>query len=210
MKTLTIANLSGGRGKTWVTRVLAHSLMEQHKKHVLIIDLDYLIGSNISSHFLTRDQILSPATTILDALVNTHALPQVVHSNLSIFVGNETLDHADQVISHQDTLLRTLLQNYDTYDYCLIDCNPKLNSLTRNALVAANSVLVPIWVHRSSIDFDVAEQNVTITLDQVRKLKSQHLLPIENVGFSIPKPLDGMTEIDWDTLTTHVIIQLNS
>lgn len=205
MKTIAIANLSGGRGRTAVTKRLADELMTRHHKRVLIIDLDPLTGSNVSTQFLPFDQARLSTQTILEALVDPHTLPHTIHAQLSLFTGDETLRQAEM---NNDTALRTFLQNRELsqlYDYCLIDCNAVLNSLTRNALVAADCVLVPIWIRRSSTDFDMAESNVSYTFEVVRRLKGEQSLPTEDVGFSISKPLNELSDEDWGILTRHII-----
>jgi len=194
VKTVAIANVSGGRGRTSATKRLADELTNRHHKRVLIIDLDHLVGCSISSQYLTREQITTSQATVLDALLNPNTVPSPVGSSLSLFVGNTTLLAANQWFALEEKgsgVLHSFLGNWDNasqYEYCLIDCQAVLDSLTINALVAADCVLVPIWIRRSSTDFDMAETNVSLTFDAVRKLKGEQSLAAGDVGFSISKP----------------------
>ncbi|HZT99149.1 MAG TPA: AAA family ATPase [Ktedonobacteraceae bacterium] len=215
MKILAIANASGGRGKTAITKKLASLLANRHQRSVVIVDLDHQLGGNISSHFLVQSQIVASKETIPEALRDPHITPHSVSPRIDLFVGNETLRQADTWFRPQlnpNAVLRTFFKTWQQaqqYDYCLMDCSPGLGSvLTRNALVAADDILVPIWVHRSSTDFDVAEMNGAMTLDEAYKLRRELALPVDNVGFSLPKPLDELSDEDWHALTQYVITRL--
>jgi cellulose biosynthesis protein BcsQ len=202
MKTIAIANASGGRGKTEVTRRLASSLTDRHLKSVLIVDLDPLAG--ISSRFLSQGE------TILAALMDPHVAPQAVTLRLSLFVGDETLNQADIWLVQQynpDGVLRAFFTTWDKarqYDFCLIDCGPGLSVLTRNALVMADRVIVPQWVSRSA-NSDIAEYKVSETVREVQRLRAEQALPEKHISSIIRKPLDIFSEADWQALTTRVM-----
>jgi chromosome partitioning protein len=208
MKKIAIANVSGGRGKTWVANMLADVLTDRHDKSVLIVDLDPLGG--MSFHFLSRGPIVSSTETILAALIDPQVMPHAVSHRLSLFVGNDTLNQADSWLAQQlnpDGVLRAFFQTWNhalQYDYCLIDCGPGLSGLTRDALVAADRVVVPQWVSRS-INPDIAETNVAITVQEAQRIRAKQALSSENVSITIVKPLDAFSDEDWYTLTARVM-----
>ena len=149
-KIIAIAYQKGGVGKTTTCINLAASLAATHR-NVLLIDLDpqgnATMGSGVdknSTEFSTCDLLLGDV--VLSDLVVKRATNEDVQYD--ILPGNGDLTAAEVALMempNRERQLRNALENVrDQYDYILIDCPPSLNMLTLNALVAANSVMIPM------------------------------------------------------------------
>lgn len=146
-KIIAIANQKGGVGKTTTCINLAASLAATHR-NVLLIDLDPQGNATMGSGIDKND---IEATTC-DLLLGEVSLIDLVMKNdeveYDILPGNGDLTAAEVALMgmpNRERKLRDALADvHDQYDYILIDCPPSLNMLTLNALVAANSVMIPM------------------------------------------------------------------
>lgn len=146
-KIIAIANQKGGVGKTTTSVNLAASLGVLEKK-ILLIDADPQanassgLGVDVESVEIGTYQVLEHTSKASDAIVGTTS-PNVdiipAHIDL-VAIEIELVDKEDR-----EYMLKTALEPIkDQYDYIIIDCAPSLGLLTLNALVAANSVIIPI------------------------------------------------------------------
>ncbi len=143
MKVISITNQKGGVGKTTTAINLGASLAV-YGKRVLIIDMDP--QANATSGLNVEKDIC-----IYHALIGKKSLKSIITptgtDNLFIAPSNISLIGAEvELIEHKnkERILKELLKDVDGFDYVLIDCPPSLGLLTINALVASNSVLVPV------------------------------------------------------------------
>ena len=146
-RTIAIVNQKGGVGKTTTTINLGAALAESGRR-VLIIDLDP--QGNASTGLAVEDR----SKTTYDLLLEGADLADVVQNtaieHLSIAPATTDLSSADMEMMNNEGrsfLLRNALTKGDVaknFDVVLIDCPPSLSLLTVNAMVAANSILVPL------------------------------------------------------------------
>ena len=146
-KIIAIINQKGGVGKTTTTVNLAAALGVLEKK-VLLIDADPQANASSGLGVAVEDveigtyQLLEHAATAKEAIIPTNS------PNLDIIPAHIDLVAIEIELVDKDNrefMLKQVLQEIkNDYDYILIDCAPSLGLITLNALVAADSVIIPI------------------------------------------------------------------
>ncbi|WP_121812973.1 ParA family protein [Mucilaginibacter kameinonensis] len=142
MKTIAILNHKGGTGKTTSAANIGAGLALQKKK-TLLIDIDP--QTNLTEGFGIKDVKSSIYNSIRDGadlpIVKINEYLDLVPSSLEL-VGAEL-----ELVSRmaRESILKNLLKKLKAkYDYVVIDCPPALGMLTINALVPADTVLIPL------------------------------------------------------------------
>lgn len=149
-KIIAITNQKGGVGKTTTTINLGAGLAEAGKR-VLLIDLDPQGNASTGLGVATDDREMSTYDLLLEEASVLDVIKETSIDNLLISPATTDLSSADiELVSNEKRshLLRDALRDVAlaqlNIDYILIDCPPSLNLLTVNALVAADSVLIPL------------------------------------------------------------------
>lgn len=140
---ISIVNNKGGTGKTTSTINLGKGLALKGKK-VLLIDLDPQ-GNLSYSLGIQPDECVLGEAMLAEAIRESHIQNRegmdIIPSNNDLI--NYEFDFIKESFPY-DLLKSTLTPVKDQYDYILIDCPPSAGYLTVNALIASDSVLIPM------------------------------------------------------------------
>ncbi len=149
-KIISMSMQKGGVGKTTSAVNLSAALAEKGKK-VLLIDIDPQ-GNATTGFGLDKITIEDEKETTYSVLLGDcsigEAIIKDVIPNVSVIPSNINLSAAEIELSRFENrefiLSKELEYVKDDYDFIIIDCPPSLNTLTLNALCAAQSVLIPL------------------------------------------------------------------
>lgn len=175
---IAVANQKGGVGKTTTTINLGAALAEIGF-NVLLIDLDPQgnastgLGIEVSQRDLNTYDLLLGDVPLIDIVQKSDV------DGLLIVPATTDLSSADiELISNEkrsfllyDALRQPAIDQYNL-DYVLIDCPPSLNLLTVNAMVSANSILVPLQSEFFALE---GLSQLMLTVREVRETANANL-----------------------------------
>jgi chromosome partitioning protein len=158
--TVAVSNLKGGVGKTETTVDLAKKIAIEGLK-VLLLDFDAQgTATLISSGFIPdlelryedtiTNVLISNPNNIKNVILKTHFDGlDIIPANLAIqdcdlILPNEKENNHERLGSPFTRLSEALKIIKNEYDVILIDCGPNLGLLTLNAIIACDSIIIPI------------------------------------------------------------------
>lgn len=202
-KVIAIANQKGGVAKTTTTVNLGVGLAKRGKR-VLLIDGDAQGSLTASLGFAEPDTMDCTVASILGKIVSEEEVVPfegvLKHSEgIRLLPGNIELSGVEATLVNvmsREFILREYVESMRPhFDYILIDCQPSLGMITINALVAADSVLIPVQAHFLSA------KGLEQLIKTIRKIKKQL-----NPSLTIEGIL--MTMVNGRTVFSREIVQL--
>jgi chromosome partitioning protein len=142
---LTIANQKGGVGKTTTAVNLAHGLVREGNK-VLLVDLD---PQGQCASILGLKSESGAFNLLISEMPHKQIVRLTDRPNLYVVLGDKKTATAQTVLSVQRTRISYTREKLapilveDGFDYIVIDTSPSIGELQEQALWAADGVLVP-------------------------------------------------------------------
>ncbi len=190
-KIIAVVTQKGGVGKT-TTAVNLASIIGEMGHSVLLVDIDPQ-GNATSGVGLDKRKVkLSTYDLLCGTEGAENAAVKTAFPGLSIVPSGAVLAGAEiemVELAHRESRLKAALAPFrERYEYIFIDCPPALGLLTLNALVAADTFLIPAQPEYYALE---GLSQLIATVRQVKRLYNPSL-ELEGVLFTM---YDGRTNL---------------
>ena len=200
MHTIVIANQKGGVGKTTTAINLSASLAAMKRK-VLLVDLDPQANTTTGSGLEKIEERGGAVSALMDLegqqiTASKNGGYDVMPSGPILIATEANLRSGE---NRELSLLNSLNQLEEKYNYVIIDCPPALNLLTINGLRAADSLLVPMQCEYFALE------GLAALLETVSQLneKTGHDLKLAAIVRTMFDPRNKLTQLVTNELSNH-------
>lgn len=146
-RVIAVINQKGGVGKS-TTVINLSACLGENKKKVLVVDFDPQ-GNSTSGYGIEKEEL---EHDVYDVILHDYPIEDAIMETCqeNVFIVPATIQLATAEIelvtamARESVLKDDLSKIKNEFDYVFIDCPPSLGLLTINALIAANSLLIPI------------------------------------------------------------------